>query len=248
MKILLVDDEPPARARLRHLLHEIDPALEIVGDAIDGAEALRLTMEELPDVVLLDIRLPRQNGVDAALDLSRLPKPPAVIFVTAHEDHAVQAFEVNAVDYLLKPVRRERLASALQRARRWLGAGGAATEPRRVQQDQQRSHLCSHSHSGMRLVPVAECRYFRADQKYTSARTLTGEFLIEEPLKALEEEFGERLIRVHRSALAAVEHIVALQRSSVGGAKIRFEGIDDTLAVSRRHMSAVRSRLRLLAE
>lgn len=245
MKILIVDDEPTARGRLRSLLAEVDPDSAVVGEAANGADALRQIAEAGPDVVLLDVCMPRMNGLDAAREIARLEQPPAVVFVTAHDDYAVEAFEVSAIDYLLKPIRKERLANALQKARRfsqpaWRKLDAALPPERRP----ARSHLCLYSRGELRLIPVVSIIYFRADTKYVAVRTEDDEALIEESLVALEQEFGEGFLRIHRNALVAPDRILGLSRLPLGGIAVRLQGIPDTLEVSRRHLSSVRAWLK----
>ncbi|HYE35276.1 LytTR family DNA-binding domain-containing protein [Methylocaldum sp.] len=247
MKILIVDDEAPARNRLRDLLGEIDSTLTVVGEAADGEQALRLAAQTQPDAVLLDIRMPRIDGIAAARELARLEQPPAVVFTTAYNEYALEAFEVSAVDYLLKPVRKDRLAGALQKAERFTEATWKKLEAALPAGQSTRSHLCIHSHGELRLIPIDTVLYFRAEQKYTTVRTPAGEMLIDDPLKSLEEEFGESFIRVHRNALVAIEHVVALKKLSLGGMALRLRGIPETLEISRRHLSAVRAQFKQLA-
>jgi two-component system response regulator AlgR len=245
MKILIVDDEAPARVRLRTLLAEIDPNLIVVGEAADGIEAVRQAFEAEPDLVLLDISMPRLGGLAVAREMARAPQPPAVVFVTAHDEYAVAAFEVSAVDYLLKPVRKERLANALNKARRLTEATWRGLEVALPPEPQPaRAHLCSHTRQGLRLVPVEAVVYFRAEQKYTVARTEVEEWLIEDSLKALEEEFGERFLRIHRNALVAAERVAGLERFPGGAAGLRLRGIAEILEVSRRHLPAIRAWLK----
>jgi two-component system response regulator AlgR len=249
MKIIIADDEESARERLRSLLAEIDPATRVAGEAGDGGEALRLVAELQPDLVLLDILMPRIDGLEAARQIARLPNPPAVVFVTAHNDHAVDAFEVSAIDYLLKPVRRQRLEAALGKARRFTGAEWRKLEanlPRECLP--ARACLCVHQHGELRLVPLAAVAYFQADHKYTTVRHDAGEALLDESLVALEREFGERFIRVHRNALAAVDRLAGLERLEDGRMGLRLLGVPEVLEVSRRHVVAVRGRLRGLAK
>jgi len=247
MKILIVDDEAPARSRLRDLLGEIDPALIVVGEASEGEAALRLAVQNRPDAVLLDIRMPRIDGIAAARELARLPQPPAVVFTTAYDEYALEAFEVSAADYLLKPVRKDRLAAALRKAERFTETAWKKLEAALPGSQTPRSHLCIHSHGDVRLIPVRAVLYFRAEQKYTVVRTSDGETLIDDSLKSLEEEFGKHFIRVHRNALAAADHILALEKSPQGGAALRLRGIPEALEISRRHLPAVRSQLKQIA-
>lgn len=247
MKILIVDDEAPARSRLRDVLSEIDSTLTVVGEAADGEQALRLAARTRPDAVLLDIRMPWIDGIQTARELARFPQPPAVVFTTAYDEYALQAFEVSAIDYLLKPVRKDRLAAALRKAERFTEIAWKQFEAALPAGQSTRSHLCIYSHGDIRLIPLDTVLYFRAEQKYTTVRTPDGETLIDDSLKSLEEEFGNTFIRVHRNALAAVEHIVALEKSFPGGMALRLGGIPETLEISRRHLPAVRAQLKQLA-
>ncbi len=240
MKVLVVDDEAPARQRLRHLLENLD-GVSVCGEAATGEAALTQYAQLAPDVVLMDIRMPGMDGMEAARHLAGLEAPPAVIFTTAYGDHALEAFEAQAVDYLLKPIRRERLAEALARASRLaprqLAVVAEAGAP-------ARSHLCAQLGGRLQLVPLGEVRYFRADQKYVSVRHSGGEVVIEASLKSLEEEFGARFMRVHRNALVALEHVLALEKDAEGRCLLRLSEIDESIEVSRRHQSAVRRALK----
>jgi two-component system, LytTR family, response regulator AlgR len=240
MKVLLVDDEPLARERLARMLAGLGDC-ELAGEAGDGRAAVELARRTLPDVVLLDIRMPGMDGLEAARHLAGFEEPPAVVFCTAYGDHAVQAFDVQAVDYLVKPVRRERLAAALARARQLNRAQLAAIRSAAVP---RRTHISARTHRGVELIPVEEIRYFRADRKYVTVRHAAGEILVEETLRGLEQEFAGPFVRVHRAALAAVRHIERLERDPAGGLRIRLRDIDEALEVSRRHAPALRRRLR----
>lgn len=240
MKALIVDDEAPARSRLRGLVDQL-PDWEVAGEAADGAEALRQAVSAAPDVVLLDIRMPGMDGLEAARHLAGLEHPPAVIFTTAFDHHALEAFEAAAVDYLLKPIRRERLEQALDRARRPNRAqlnelGGAARSAR--------THICASSRGSLQLVPIEEVFYFLADQKYVSVHHAGGELLIEESLKSLEEEFGERFLRVHRNALVAADQLVGIEKTTAGGQVARLRSTGDRVEISRRHTPALRRHIR----
>lgn len=239
MKVLLVDDEPLARERLRRLLADL-PQCELCGEAGDGRTALELCDRLAPDVVLMDIRMPGMDGLEAARHLAGLPDPPAVIFTTAFGDHALEAFEACAADYLLKPIRGERLAAALGNARRLTRAQAAQLD---VDTGGARSHICVRVRGNLQLIPVADIRYFRADSKYVAVRTGEGEYLIEESLKALEDEFGPRILRIHRNALVAVDFITGLEKTAEGQCAVTLAGIDERLEVSRRHQADVRARL-----
>jgi two-component system response regulator AlgR len=241
LKVLVVDDEPLARARLRQLLAEI-PDAECAGECGTGEEALSLAESEAPDVVLLDIRMPGIGGLEAARRMAALPEPPAVIFTTAYDQHALEAFDAEASGYLLKPVRRDRLAVALERARR----------PRRTQLSvlrdaepgARRVHVSARVRDQLKLIPVADVLCFLAEQKYTTVRHLGGEDLIEDSLRSLEEEFGTQFVRVHRNALVAVAQVEALERDADGHAWVRLRHDGGRLQVSRRLAAEVQRRLR----
>ncbi|BBL72154.1 LytR/AlgR family response regulator transcription factor [Methylogaea oryzae] len=244
MRILIVDDEAPARRRLQDLLAETAPEAAVVGEAADGASALLAWAETRPDLVLLDIRMPLMDGLETARELARMDEPPAVVFVTAYDEHALAAFDLNAVDYLLKPVRKERLALALGKARRF-----GAERWEQLQRDlpaAPRSHICVRQQGNLRLIPLEEIRCFSADMKYTTLYTAKEEALIDDSLKSLEEEFPDRFLRVHRNALVALAHIVALEKSPAGTLRVRLAGLAEPVEVSRRHASAARQRLRRL--
>jgi two-component system response regulator AlgR len=232
LKVLIVDDEPPARDRLKRLIEEMGDC-QCVGEAGNGQEALKLSDELKPDVVLLDIRMPGMDGVEAARHLADFEAPPAVIFTTAYDQYALDAFETQAVGYLLKPVRREKLERALQ----------AATRPTRAQLAKlakvspaaaRRSHIAVRTREGLKLLPVEEIRAFIADQKYTTIRHPDGEHLIEESLRSLEDEFEPDFVRIHRNSLVALRHIEAVERVADGGYAVRLRGNADLLTVSRR--------------
>ncbi|HOW76370.1 MAG TPA: LytTR family DNA-binding domain-containing protein [Candidatus Competibacteraceae bacterium] len=242
MRVLIVDDEPPARARLQELLNRLSN-YEFCGEAGTGADALRLTQRLNPDIVLLDIQMPGLNGLETARQLAELEQPPAVVFTTAHGDHALEAFETDAMAYLLKPVRLERLEQALIRAGRINRAQLsrlAADQPA----DGSRAHLCARIGQRLELIPLAEVFYFQADQKYVTVRHRHGEALIEEALKTLEQELGARVVRVHRNALAVAIHIAGLERAADGSTVLVFHDIPDRLEVSRRHLPALRQFLK----
>lgn len=241
MKVLIVDDEAPARERLKQLLSDLG-GWELTGEAGDGAQALALAADNPPDVVLLDIRMPGLDGLETARHLGALEQPPAVIFVTAYDHYAVQAFDANAVGYLVKPVRRERLAAALANAAR----------PNRAQLQQlgqaldspARSQICARQRGALVRVPIDSVWYFRAEDKYVVVRHDQGELLIEEPLKDLEDEFGERFLRIHRSTLVDLDRVEALDKDKAGHPVVVLRDGGDRLDVSRRLLPEVRRRLK----
>lgn len=242
MKVLVVDDEPPARERLRALLGEW-PDVQVIGGAGEGSAALDLVHERLPEVVITDIRMPGMDGLELARHLSQLDPPPAVIFLTAHDDHALQAFELHAVDYLLKPVRAERLRAALDRARR---LSGETTRQLQQQVSGPRTHLCVRQRGALKLIPVADVQFFQADAKYVEVHHSGGEVLIEDSLVQLEEEFGDRFVRIHRNCLVATEAIAGLDRTPEGETVVVLRDSSRRLEVSRRNLANVRRLIRSL--
>lgn len=242
MKILIVDDESPARDRLRSLVDEIGGHI-VVGEAANGSEALTMCGSTEPDVILLDIRMPGIDGLEAARHLSQLDNPPAVIFTTAYGDHALEAFDAKAVAYLLKPVPREKLEDALERASQVTQTQLQANDSTGAPLCEQRSHICARVRGGLQLVPVDDIIYFQADHKYVTVKSTADEVLIEESLKSLEEEFDNRFIRIHRNALVAVQYLEGLEKTSDGRCQAKLRGCEDRLDISRRHVSNVRKRL-----
>lgn len=233
MRILIVDDEPPARQRLADLVADIGP-FEVVGEAANGRQAIEAIEASSPDLLLLDIRMPGMDGLEVARHLSALDNPPAVVFTTAYDDHALAAFEANAIDYLLKPIRRERLAAALARATNLTRAQLSGLRESSSVGARVRSHLSATMFGRLELLPVERIRYFKAEHKYVTAGHPDGALLVEDTLSALEKEFGERFLRVHRNALVAREHVRALDRDSAGRLVVRLDRVDERLEVSRR--------------
>lgn len=241
MKILIVDDEAPARGRLVTLVRAVG-GHEVIGEAANGVEAIECCGRWQPEVVLMDIRMPGMDGLEAAARLSRLDQPPAVIFVTAFGDHALDAFETAAIDYLVKPVRRDRLAAALGKARRLNRAQLEALQS--SAEEPGRQHILCRRRSGIELIPIASVRYFMADQKYVTVKHSEGEDLIEDSLRQLEEEFGDRFVRIHRNALVARDRLVGLERRPDGRCYAVLRDSEEQLEISRRHLPSVRSLLR----
>lgn len=246
MNILIVDDETPARDRLRQLLEEFEEHT-VVGEASNGHEALAQAGDLHPDVVLLDIRMPGLDGVETAHHLNAFEDPPAVVFTTAYDEYAIDAFEANAIGYVLKPVRRERLQQALQQAAK-LGRGALGNVAEKAGLSQPRQHVCARVQDELKLIAITDVHYFVADQKYVSVVHTNGRQLIDDSLKSLEEEFAETFVRIHRSALIAVSRIEALKKTEDGRTQVvlrvrELNDVDD-LVISRRHLTNVKRRLR----
>lgn len=243
MNVLIVDDEPLARERLAALLRECGN-VEIVGQVGNGREAVESVGRLAPDVVLLDIRMPLMDGLEAARHIAGFESPPAVIFCTACDEHALAAFEANAVDYLVKPIRRERLQAALQRARRF--GTPQLTQLQSAGQAPHRSHLCARVRGNLVLVAVADIQYLLAEDKYVIVHHAGGEVLVEEALKALETEFTDRFVRIHRNCLVARECIAGLTRTPDGRIFAQLSGVTTPLEVSRRNLPGLRKLVRNL--
>jgi two-component system response regulator AlgR len=194
--------------------------------------------------VLLDIRMPVMDGLECARHLATLEVPPAIVFCTAYEDHALAAFEANAVDYLVKPIRIERLRAGIAKAGRLAGATVRKVEG--AEPGRRRSHLCARVRGSLVLVPVGEIAYLLAEDKYVVVHHAKGEVLIEEPLTALEEEFGDRFVRIHRNCLVALARLAGLDRAADGRVLARIDGAAAPLEVSRRNLPALRKLVRSL--
>jgi two-component system response regulator AlgR len=243
LRVLIADDEAPARERLKSLLEEIGN-LEVAGEATNGEEVLKLAVALSPDVVLLDVRMPGMDGIEAARQLNSLLEPPAVIFATAYDEYAVNAFDAQAVGYLLKPVRKEKLAAALTQA-------GRLTRPQlqriaaTAEGPPKRTHIAARHREGLRLIPIEEILFFLADQKYTTVKHGRGEDLIEDSLRSLEEEFGTAFVRIHRNALVSVRYLEGIERNADGQYYVRLRGLDTPMQVSRRMAGELRDRFRI---
>lgn len=248
LKILLVDDEPLARDRLRTLLGDIAGQLpsEVVGEAGNGLAALAFLRQQPVDVVLADIRMPGMDGIELAGHLGGLEPAPAVIFTTAYDNYAVQAFDLNAVDYLLKPVRAQRLLTALQKLPAVSAPAPAllASIGREVRGG-GRSHLSCHERGRLLLVPVNEILYLKADLKYVTARTVEREYLLDDALTHLESEFAERFIRLHRAVLVARSALAGFERAAGDDAEAYgwalLRGVPEKLPVSRRQWAPAKA-------
>lgn len=242
LRVLIVDDEAPARARLRDLLGDLalEEPTEIVGVAANGAEALRFLDSAQPDVVLVDVRMPAMSGVEFARALADLEDAPCVVLVTAFENHAVEAFEVAVTDYLVKPVRAARLGEALARVRRLRQPveGGA----------RGREHFNVTERGRVLRLPIAEVLFLRAEMKYVTAATQEREYVLDESLVQIEQEFPARFLRVHRSCLVALEAVAGVERGRDGGDShwdIVLRGHEERLPVSRRQWAVVKQALSL---
>ena len=240
MKILIADDEKLARLRLISLLAECGETMQVVAEAKNGLEALQKWKQTQPQVLLLDIRMPEMDGLQVARELAKFENPPAVIFTTAYDSHALQAFEANAMDYLLKPIRKDRLQAALQKAQVFSQAQLHLLQTA-LPSENQRSHLCVQVAGDLHLLAVDEILYFQADQKYVSARTHSKEYLLDDSLKTLEEEFANLFLRIHRNALVSLRHIEELHKQDNGQVLVKFHNFQETLIVSRRLLAKVKS-------
>ncbi len=244
LRVFIVDDEAPARSRLRVLLTDIvnEVPNEIVGEAANGEEALERLANTPADIALIDIRMPKMDGIELAQHLSRLDAAPAIVFTTAYDQYAVQAFDLNAIDYLLKPVRAQRLAAALEKARRSAPPTRAALEK---VAPAGRKHLSVAERGRILLVPVVDVLYLKAELKYVTARTKEREFLLDESLTHLEEEFGERFVRVHRNCLVARLAIAGFEKSGIEDGEthwtVLLAGLGEKLPVSRRQWPTVKA-------
>jgi two-component system response regulator AlgR len=245
LNIVIADDEAPARNRLRDLLGDIDNT-HVLAEAKNGRELLELinrTQNETTsaDIVLLDIRMPKMDGIEAAQHLQKLPKPPAIIFTTAYDNYAIQAFDMSAVDYLLKPIRLERLQTALQKARALIPSQLEALTPL----SPKRSHLSINERGRILLVPISDVIYLRAELKYITVRTAEREYLIEESLSHLEQEFSNLFTRLHRNCLAANAYILGYEKRNHDEHAEKqwvalLKHVPETITVSRRQQHLIR--------
>ena len=236
MRVMIVDDEKPAQDRLSSMISAKN-GYHVCAAAANGLEAIRYAEEHKPDVALMDIRMPGMDGLEAARHLSDMDEPPAVIFTTAFGEHALEAFETQAVAYLLKPIREEKLLNALDKASKLNKAQLAQLS---AGEDNSRTHICARVRGNLELIPITEIAYFQADQKYVTVRHMQGEVLIEEPLKSLEDEFAKDYIRVHRNALVSKTRMAGLNKTPEGRFQLVLKGMDDKLEISRRHVAEVR--------
>lgn len=254
VRLFLVDDEAPARARLRDVLSDIahDCPHEIVGEADHAQAALDGIAQSQPDIVLLDVQMPGMNGIELAAHMGRhVAQPPLIIFISAFDDYALKAFEVRALDYLLKPVRAARLAEAIARvARLRVNQQTAIAETARALRT-TRQHFSVQQRGRVLLVPVTDIIFLKAETKYVTLRTAEGEYLIEESLLSVEQECADFFVRVHRNALVARDAIIGVERSRRNLDEDASEGLDtwqvilrgthDRLPISRRQWPTIKA-------
>jgi two-component system response regulator AlgR len=247
LKILIADDEEPARNRLRELLTDSSQqiALEIIAEAKNGMEAIKLIEDTSPDLVMLDIRMPELGGLEVAQHLQTSESPPAIIFTTAYDSYAIKAFEVNAIDYLLKPIRGQRLVDALMKAHTLKPLQKPVLQ--QIQQS-ERKFLSVRERGKILLIPVADIVYLRAELKYVTIKTLQREYLLEESLTNLENEFAQRFVRTHRSYLVAKDYIVGLEKqgeeNGESGWVVLLKALEEKLPVSRRQQHLIKDLLK----
>ena len=249
LRVLVVDDEELARMRLRGLVDECPvPRANVVGEAANVSQALVWLATQQCDVLLLDIQMPGRDGTQLAAELRGQDRSPAVVFVTAHAEHAVKAFDLDAVDYVTKPVRRERLQAALQRAAQRL----ALPAPEPAPEMEEEPVLVVSDRGRVVRVPMSEVLYLKAELKYVTLRTPLRTYVLDDSLAELEERLGPRFLRVHRNALVSRKAVRALERRVMSGEGDEDAGetwavcvapVEEWLAVSRRQVAAVREAL-----
>ncbi|MFT7559552.1 MAG: two-component system response regulator AlgR [Flavobacteriales bacterium] len=243
MQILIVDDESLARARLKRLLTCIE-GCEVVGEAVDGVDALDKVEELDPTLVFMDIRMPGKDGLEAARNLAELSDPPAIVFCTAYDEYALEAFTTLAVGYLVKPVQLEDLQGVIAKAQKINKAQKSAlSSPEAKNNSKERKHISAKSRKGMELIELDGVYCFVADQKYVTIHHREGETLIDDTLKELESEFSEGFIRVHRNALVSIQQISAMEKTKAGHYELRLKDSDYRPSVSRRHLGGLRDLL-----
>ena len=244
LKVLIVDDEAHARSRLRTLLAECtEPRVDVVGEAANAVQAVEQIQRTGCDLLLLDVRMPGVDGVQLASRLREMGMPPSIVFVTAYAEHAVEAFELEAVDYLTKPVRRERLQQALQKVLRARSAAESGAELNSGSSE----HLIIQERGRSERVALSEVIYLKAELKYITVRTAEKEHIFDGALNDLEQRYPHLFVRVHRNALVARRAVRAVEKHNDPiegeGWMVRLDGVDERLAVSRRQLAAVREAL-----
>lgn len=259
MKILIVDDEDLARERLGRLVTDLK-TYEVVGEAVNGIDALQKIEKLNPEIVLLDIRMPGMDGLEVARHLVGKEDAPAVIFTTAYDEYALEAFKVNAVDYLMKPIKAESLAAALAKvAAQKIKSKDVETaehiESRKAQlrklhvnpdgSPKARTYLSSRTRQGITLVPLDDIFFLRSEQKYVRVYYKGGAVLLEDSLKELEREFPDRFLRIHRNCIVSIASIDRIEKVGPQAYCLHLKGVEEALEISRRHLSLVRERMRL---
>ena len=246
MDILICDDEPLAIERLSRLVTQLGH--DVVAKATHGRQAIELAHQYEPDVILLDIQMPEMDGLTCAQHLRQLEPMPAIIFCTAYDQHALDAFKSNAEGYLLKPVMQQELEQVLAHITKLTQAQMSQLKQKENMDDIKisRHQIAAKTYRGVELVPVENIYYFLADQKYVTVRHKNGSVLIDETLKDLEQEFGSQFIRIHRNALVSVSYLDGLEVVSSGQYQVRCRELEERLAVSRRHLPILRERIHKL--
>lgn len=245
MEILIVDDEPLARQRLVRMIEKLEEH-NAIAEADNAEDALIAINQHDPDVVLLDIRMPGKDGLTLAHEISELDCPPAIIFCTAFDQYALEAFGTTAVGYLLKPIKVEQLQDALNKALKLNKVQLAAAQNPITDNPNMRTHISAKTRRGIELIPLDDIRFFVADHKYVTVYHRNGEHLLDETLKELEEEFGARFMRIHRNALISVKHIEAIERANQGQYHVRLADTEQRPIISRRHVSDVKELLKIM--
>ncbi len=242
MQILIVDDEALARSRLMRLIDDI-PNCEVCGEAEHGDEALEKVEELDPDLVLLDVRMPGKDGISVAKELENIEDPPAVVFCTAYDDYALQAFDTIAQGYIVKPVQLSQLQQVIEKTKKLTKVQAKELRSSAPKTETKRRHITAKTRKGVELIPIDGIFCFIADQKYVTVRHREGETLIDDTLKELEEEFAKQFLRIHRNALVAIDKIDGLERDTAGHCSIRLRNTSYQPTVSRRHLAKVRETL-----
>lgn len=246
MDIVVCDDEYLARERLVRMVTHLGH--HAVAQAANGQQGIEMVQQYQPDVVLLDIRMPELNGLECAAKLSELETPPAIIFCTAFDQYAIDAFKTHAISYLLKPVAMDDLQQALDKARKLNQAQlqALSISPEVPASHDSRQHIVARTHRGVELIAIEDIYYFTADQKYVMVRHKHGQVLIDETLKDLEHEFADSFIRIHRNALLSLKYLDGLEVLSSGQYQARCKEVDEKLLISRRHLPHIKERMQYL--
>lgn len=246
MDVLIVDDELLARQRLVRMVEKIE-GFSVAAEADSADEAMSAIAAHDPDIVLLDIQMPGRDGLSLARDIAALEDPPAIIFCTAYDQYALDAFGTNAVGYLLKPVKAEQLLQVLEKATKLNKIQRVAAQKNSAtKKEGQRLHISAKTRRGVELIPLDDVRYFLADHKYVTVFHRSGEHLLDETLKELEEEFAGRFVRIHRNSLVSVKHIEALERTAQGQYQVRLADTETRPIISRRHVSDLKDLLKMI--